>query len=174
MEKTITKISTSIYKKNNKPKGRTEMACLIFLKGALNMENKLTLTKPVLVNGKPRKELKYDISKITGEQFIEADVRAHEKAARLGKPSLAVAETDDSLQLYLGMMAVTAVEPEVDVMDLERITGSDIMALYRIGRNFIKGSAEEEESMENPGSEENNSEEHTEDMPEHSIQESEN
>lgn len=138
------------------------------------MENILTLKKPILINGKPRKELKYDISKITGEQFIEADARAHEKAARLGKPSIAVAETDDSLQLYLGMMAITAAEPEVDVMDLERIEGSDIMAIYRIGRNFIKGSAEEEEIMENPDSEENNSEEPTEDMPEPLIPELEN
>lgn len=138
------------------------------------MENTLTLKNPISVNGKKRKYFKYDISKITGEQFLEADVRAHEKAARLGKPSIAVAETDDSLQLYLGMMAITAVEPEVDVMDLERITGSDIMALYRIGRNFIKGSAEEEEDMENPDSEESSLEEPTEGMQEPTTQELEN
>lgn len=138
------------------------------------MENTLTLTTSILVNGKERKEFKYDISKITGEQFLEADVRAHEKAARLGKPSLAVAETDDSLQLYLGMMAVTAVETEVDIMDLERIKGNDIMKLYRIGRNFIKGSAEEEESMENPDSGEGSSEELSEDTQELITQESEN
>lgn len=138
------------------------------------MENTLTLRNPILVDGKERKKFKYDISKITGEQFLEADVRAHEKAAMLGKPSITVAETDDSLQLYLGMMAVIAVEPEVDVTDLERITGSDIMQLYRIGRNFIKGSAEEEENTENPDSEENSSEEHTEDTQEHTTLESEN
>ena len=138
------------------------------------MENKLKLSKPLMVNGKERKELKYDISQITGEQFIEADARAHTKATRLGQVSIAVAETDDSLQLYLGMMAVIAVENEIDITDLERITGSDVMALYRIGRNFTKGSAEEEENMENPDSEENNSEELSEDMPEPTTQESEN
>lgn len=135
------------------------------------MEKTVTLKKPILVSGKERKEFKYDTSKITGEQFIEADARAHDKAARLGAVSVSVAETDNSLQLYLGMMAITAVEPEVDIMDLERITGSDVMALLRIGRNFIKGSAEEEESTESPDSEENNSEEHTEDMPEPTTQE---
>lgn len=138
------------------------------------MEKTLTLSKGIMINGVLRKEFRYDISQITGEQFIEADVRAHAKAAQLAKPSLTVAETDTSLQLYLGMMAVTAVEHEVDITDMERIQGTDVMQLYRIGRNFTKGSAEEEEDMENPDSEENNSEELTEDTQEPSIAESKN
>lgn len=138
------------------------------------MEKTLTLSKGIMINGVLRKEFRYDISQITGEQFIEADVRSHAKAAQLAKPSLTVAETDTSLQLYLGMMAVTAVEHEVDITDMERIQGTDVMQLYRIGRNFTKGSAEEEEDMENPDSEENSSEELTEDTQEPSIVESKN
>lgn len=136
------------------------------------MEKTLTLIKPLKINGEEKKELKYDIEKITGEHFLEADARAHSKAAQLGKPSLTVAETDDSLQLYLGMMAIIAAEPEIDVVDLERIQGPDVMHLYRIGRNFTKGSAEAEEETESPDSEESNSEEPTEDMQEPTIAES--
>ncbi len=136
------------------------------------MEKTLTLIKPLKINGEERKELKYDIEKITGEQFLEADARAHEKANQLGKPCFTVAETDDSLQMYLGIMAIIAVEPEIDVKDLERIQGPDVMHLYRIGRNFTKGSAEAEEDTESPDSEESNSEEPTEDMPEHTTAES--
>lgn len=135
------------------------------------MRETIKLKKTLKINGEGRKELHYDIERITGEAFLEADARAHEKAARLGKANLSVAETDNSLQYYLGIMAIVAEEPEIDVADLERIEGPDVINIYRIGRNFINGSAGEEEDEENPGSMENSLEEHIEDMPEPSIAE---
>ena len=40
------------------------------------------------------------------------------------------------MHLYLAMMAITAVNPDIDIADLERISGPDVMELVRIGRNF--------------------------------------
>ena len=40
------------------------------------------------------------------------------------------------MHAYLAMMAIIAVNPDIDVTDLERISGPDVMELVRIGRNF--------------------------------------
>ena len=138
------------------------------------MRDVIKLRKPIEINGEKRTELSYDIEKITGDQFLEADARARAKASSIGKVSITVAETDDSLQLYLGYMAVIAENPDIDITDLERICGYDIMQFYRVGRNFTKGSAGEEVATENPDSEESSLEEHTETMPEPSSLVSEN
>ena len=138
------------------------------------MKEIVTLRQPLEINGKKRKELSYDIEKITGDQFIEADARAHSKATQIGKVSLNVAETDTSFQLYLGFMAVIAENPDIDITDLERINGYDIMKFYRIGRNFTKGSAGEEDEEENQDSEASSLDEPTEATPEPSTQTNKN
>ena len=138
------------------------------------MKETVKLRQPLMINGKKRKELSYDIEKITGDQFIEADARAHSKATQIGKVSLNVAETDTSFQLYLGFMAVIAENPDIDIADLERINGCDIMTFYRIGRNFTKGSVGEEEEEANLDSEASSLSEDIETMPEPSTQTSKN
>lgn len=138
------------------------------------MKQIVTLHQPLEINGTKRKELSYDIQKITGDQFIEADARAHSKATQIGKVSLNVAETDTSFQLYLGFMAVIAENPDIDIADLERINGYDIMKFYRIGRNFTKGSAVDEDEEENLDSEASSLEEPTEATPEPSTRTSKN
>ena len=134
------------------------------------MKQTITLRKPLLVNGVERKELSYDTEKITGGMFIEADARAATKAAGVGGIKVDVAETDTSLQYYLGAMAIIAENPEIDMTDLDRISGYDVMQIYRIGRNFTKGSAEKEEEEENPDSEESTSEKPVEVTQESSTQ----
>lgn len=136
------------------------------------MRKTLKLIKPLKINGTERTKLDYDIEEITGEQFDEADTRAAAKAVELGRYKMAVAETDTAFQKYLGMMAIIAVNPEIDIADLERIKGIDLMNVMRIGRNFTKGTVEEEEEMEEV-LEENSSEEPTEPMQEPTTQESE-
>ena len=51
------------------------------------------------------------------------------------------------------MMAVIAVNPEIDINDLERLTGPDVTALMRIGRNFTTSRSvetSEESSSDEP------------------------
>ncbi|MDE7425577.1 MAG: early nodulin 20 (N-20) [Lachnospiraceae bacterium] len=135
------------------------------------MRETLKLVKPLKINGTERTKLDYDIEEITGEQFDEADTRAAAKTVELGRYKMTIAETDNTFQKYLGMMAIIAVNPEIDIADLERIKGVDLMNVMRIGRNFTKGTAEEEEKMEEV-SEENSSEELTEHTQESTTQES--
>ena len=69
--------------------------------------------------------------------------------------SAGATELDYSMHLYLAMMAITAVNPDIDIADLERISGPDVMELMRIGRNFTtaRSAAQSEESGSESSSE---------------------
>lgn len=97
---------------------------------------KLELSTPIMINNKKVKELTYDTDAITVGLFAEAEARKLRATTAKAGGSAGAFELDYSLHLYLGMMAVVAVNPEIDIADLERITGPDVMALMRIGRNF--------------------------------------
>lgn len=107
------------------------------------MKNTLILDNPISVNGKMVSELTYDMNEITALHFAEAD--AHKMLATSsritkGKVGLnASAELDYTFHLYLGMMAVIAVNPDIDVSDLERVKGDDVRQLMGIGRFFMSG-----------------------------------
>ena len=90
---------------------------------------KLTLQNPITINGKKVKTLTYD--------------------------SAGAGELDYSLHAYLAMMAIVAVNSDIDVSDLERISGPDVMELMRIGRNFTtaRSAAQSEESGSESSSE---------------------
>lgn len=99
-------------------------------------KNTLILDNPITINGKEVKELTYDAQEITAEQFNIACARS----AALDKTksfTLKLKENDHALHLYLGMMAVIAVNPDIDVTDLERVKGFDILDLTNIGTFFI-------------------------------------
>lgn len=128
---------------------------------------KLKLSNPILINGKKVKELTYDASAITVGMFAEAEARKLKATTAKAGGSAGAFELDYTLHLYLGIMAVIAVNTEIDVTDLERITGPDVMALMRIGRNFTTGRLVET-------SEESNSDELSETTPEHSTAQPEN
>ena len=98
-------------------------------KGTLKLEN------PILINGNEVAELTYDPQKITAEHFSIACARS----AALNKTqsfTFKMKENDYSLHLYLGMMAVIAENPSIDVTDLERIHGFDVLSLTQIGTFF--------------------------------------
>lgn len=44
--------------------------------------------------------------------------------------------------VYIGGTLV-AINPEIDISDLERVRGYDVMKIMRIGRDFISGKSEE-------------------------------
>lgn len=99
-------------------------------------KNTLVLDNPILINGKEVKELTYDIQAITAEQFSVACA----KSAAMDKTksfTFKAKENDYALHLYLGMMAVIAINPDIDISDLERIKGFDILDLTNIGTFFI-------------------------------------
>lgn len=108
-------------------------------------KNTLVLDNPIKINNEIVKELTYDAQEITAEQFSIACA----KSAALDKTravTLKAKENDYSLHMYLGMMAVIAVNPHISVEDLERIKGFDILDLTNIGTFFIvRKSAEPSE-----------------------------
>lgn len=99
------------------------------------MSNKIKLQEPIIINGKQVQELTYDALQITAGQFSEACARS----AAIDKNksfSFKMRENDYSLHLYLGMMAIIAVNPEIDITDLERIKGFDVLAIADVGMLF--------------------------------------
>ncbi len=136
--------------------------------GEKNMKT-IELRHPILINNKEMKTLTYDFDAITCDDFTAAFNEAASRAltsAQNNKPTASIMENDGNVQLYLGMHAVMAVNPEIDIMDMERIKGFDLIQLTRIGRNFISGRAEE-------SSDQSNLDEQSEATPESITQESE-
>lgn len=97
---------------------------------------KLTLSNPITINGKKVKTLTYDTGAITVGMFAEAEALKLRATTHKAGGSAGATELDYSMHLYLTMMAITAVNPDIDIADLERISGPDVMELVRIGRNF--------------------------------------
>ena len=109
---------------------------------------KLTLQNPITINGKKVKTLTYDTDAITVGMFADAEARKLRATSNKGGGSAGACELDYSL-------AIVAVNSDIDVSDLERISGPDVMELMRIGRNFTtaRSAAQSEESGSESSSE---------------------
>lgn len=122
-----------------------------------------------MINGKNYKELEYDFDELTCEDYTTAATYADSKALRAsqsGKPNASIMEQNVSFHMYLGMTAVVAVNRElIDIADMERLKGYDLVEITQIGRNFITGRSAEP-------SEQNNLEKQSEVTPESTIPES--
>ena len=97
------------------------------------MKNKITLSNPLTINNKKRTELTYDANEITAQMFAEADSRKLTASGSKNGNAAGAAELDYGLHLYLGFEAIIAVNPEIDMSDLERVHGYDVMQIMRIG-----------------------------------------
>lgn len=97
----------------------------------------IALSHPLKVNGKEIEKLKCDLEAITVDQFADAEMMAKKKK---GADSLAVMEFDYTFHLFLGFEGVIAAQPEIDMSDLERLSGTDVMKVMQAGRFFINGS----------------------------------
>ena len=105
------------------------------------MNGKINLRNAIEINGKKVKTLTYDTDAITAAQFAEADARKMRASGSKGGNLSGAVELDYSFHLYLGFAAIVAVNTEIDISDLERIKGYDVMEVMKVGRNFIIASA---------------------------------
>ena len=105
----------------------------------------IKLREPVMIDGAPVSEMRYDIDKISPEQFVQAEAYANRMVARMGFLSAKVPELDSGFHYYLGVMAIVAENPGWEVIDVERVSGPDIMKMVAVGSDFMTGDAEEEE-----------------------------
>lgn len=129
------------------------------------MNRVLKLDNPIKINNKEYTEFEYNPLKITAAQFSEACAKSS-AVTKSRTVSFNFKQTDTALHLYLGMMAVIAVNPEIDIADLERIEGYDVLELTDIGMLFTY------RRWEAP-SKESNSEEPSENIADTSTQASE-
>lgn len=99
------------------------------------MKKTMKLSKPLLVNDKELSELEYDAEEITAEQFTDACARS----ASLDKNNgftFKLRENDYALHLHLGFKAILAVNPSIDITDLERLKGNDLLEVADVGMLF--------------------------------------
>ena len=106
------------------------------------MKNVYELRKPLMVNGEEVRKLEYDFDAITVDDYSTADELA--SAGRTPGNNIRVAEFDSKMGLYLFFVAITAVNKKIDISDLKRIKGYDLIQMASIGRNFmLSGSVED-------------------------------
>ena len=108
---------------------------------------KITLTNPIMINGQERREFPYDCDSITITQFSAAEAAAKRKT----QSALAMSEFDYTFQFYLGAEAIIAADETIDIHDIERIHGQDLMKVMRVGRFFtIESDESDTNSLDEP------------------------
>lgn len=100
----------------------------------------IKLRNPIMINGKKIAELTHDANEITPQAFAEADARKMRASGSKGGNLSGAVELDYGLHLYIGFAAIQAANPAYDITDLERIKGSDVMEVMKVGRNFTISS----------------------------------
>lgn len=112
------------------------------------MVKTIKLHNKLLINGTAVSKLNYDTDEITVEHFTKAEgMKAQSLQKQSGTMLVSpVAETDYSMHLYLGFMAIIALaekeQKSIDINDLKRVKGHDLKKIMEVGRNFMLGSEE--------------------------------
>lgn len=107
------------------------------------MKETLTLKHPILVENKKIKELEYDFEQLDVYDMMEAFSTAHP----VGSPSVTlVAEYDILYQFEMFCQAVIKAQDHLERMDVKRIRGIDARKAMELGRAFLLGADEEEET----------------------------
>ena len=99
----------------------------------------IILIKPLLVNGKEIRTLKYDFEEIDIVTFKQAGAFAQRVPGNNMDGNVQIMENDYNYHLYLGFAAIVAVNSDVTMRDLERIKGVDLNVIQAAGRNFTMG-----------------------------------
>ena len=99
---------------------------------------RITLNKPLLVNGQEMNELTLDFDLITTQDFMQASGEATASVVQCGGVTLGT-EFDPAFHLALAFRAVVHGTKGVSLMDAKRIGGRDLLVLQRAGRNFCLG-----------------------------------
>lgn len=110
----------------------------------MDEHGKITLSKPVLINGVEVKEMTYDTDEISGALYAQAESAKMKASGSKGGNLAGAVELDYSLHLYIGFAAVIAVNPAYTFEDMERIKGRSLRGFARIGRGFFIASGDSE------------------------------
>ncbi|WP_270242287.1 phage tail assembly protein [Collinsella tanakaei] len=97
----------------------------------------IALAHPITVNGKERSTIDLDFEALTVDAFTRADSRSHGGEGNV----LTLMEANGTLHLNLAFEAAIAADQTLDITDLERLKGADIMKFAAAGRFFTLQSA---------------------------------
>lgn len=97
----------------------------------------IALAHPITVNGKERKTIDLDFDALTVDAFTRADSRSHGGEGNV----LTLMEANGTLHLNLAFEAAIAADQTLDITDLQRIKGADVMKFTAAGRFFTLQSA---------------------------------
>ena len=97
----------------------------------------IALAHPITVNGKKRSTIDLDFEALTVDAFTSADSRSHGGEGNV----LTLMEANGTLHLNLAFEAAIAADQTLDITDLERLKGADIMKFAAAGRFFTLQSA---------------------------------
>lgn len=100
------------------------------------MKGTIELKKAIMIDGKEVSSLTYDTEKITIESYLKALSHATQKSGGITGVNI---KLDAGAHLVLGMYAVIAENPQYDITDIERVSGSDIIQLVDVGMAFTIG-----------------------------------
>ena len=97
-----------------------------------NQKKEITLRYPIKINGKTVSKLTYNFEKITIDDLQDAFAHANGTNDRF-------VEQDHGVALYLGFYAVIEENKEIDIEDLKRLKGYDLIQLTNLGTLFTIG-----------------------------------
>lgn len=95
------------------------------------MKGEIPLRNPIKINGKKVSKLTYDTEKISIDDVLDAYAHSKERTYAV--------EQDHGVSLYLGFYAVIKENKEIDIEDLKRLVGFDLIQLTNIGSLFSIG-----------------------------------
>ena len=113
----------------------------------------ITLTNPILIDGKTVSEIAVNTEEITGMLYAEADTKKRIAAGTKNVAIVPAVEFDFALHVYIGYAAAIAANPGYSFNDLERVKGADVISFAEVGRNFLLKSEDLESSNSDEGSE---------------------
>lgn len=93
----------------------------------------IALAHPITVNGKERSTIDLDFEALTVDAFTRADSRSHGGEGNV----LTLMEANGTLHLNLAFEAAIAADQTLDITDLERLKGADIMKFAAAGRFYF-------------------------------------
>jgi hypothetical protein len=96
--------------------------------------DKLTLKKPIMIDGAEVKEIKYDFDSLTTKDMAEAEKRM---IVTTGQAPIGLEEANYTWHAYLFAAAAAKANPKADISDFLRIQGSDAFKARKLGRNFL-------------------------------------
>lgn len=95
----------------------------------------IELKKPLIVDGTPRRVLRYDADALTGNDYFRAEnIKTQIAADDKSIPFSLSVESDNQLHCILGWLAVLKVETDLQFDDFRRLALTDMYKLMKIGK----------------------------------------